>query len=132
MADASVTSPADMDPIQQASVAVAQTNIKSFGDAQLQILNLGLQEMYANSQRINAFNLQQMSASADISRAVTGKVIDMVLDKTASQVANATLDQVGAKIAQSTPPQTGQSDSTQLLQQIVSMFAAALATPVKA
>lgn len=106
MADASVTDPSDMDPIQQASVAVASTNIKSFGDAQLQILNLGLQEMQANAQRVNAFNLTQMAASADVSRAVTGKVIDMILDKTAGQVANAILDQQGAKIAQTTPPDT--------------------------
>lgn len=104
MADASVTDPSDMDPIQQASVAVASTNIKTFGDLQFQYANLALAEAIANSQRLNAYNLAQMTRSESLATSITGKVTDMILDKTAAQVANAVLDQQGAKIAQTTPP----------------------------
>jgi hypothetical protein len=104
MADASVTDPSDMDPIQQASVGVVASNIKTFGDIQLQLANLSLQEAIANQGRMNAYGLQALSRAEALNSSIVGKVTDMLLDKTAAQVANAVLDQQGAKIAQTTPP----------------------------
>lgn len=95
MADVTTTSPADMDPIQQAQVAVSATNIKTFGDLQLQYANLALGNAVSNQQRMDSFNM-----------GVLARCTDLMLDKTANTVANAVLDQQGAKIAQTTPPDT--------------------------
>jgi hypothetical protein len=104
MADSSLTDPSDMDPIQQASVGVVAANIKTFGDLQLQLANLSLQEAIANQGRMNAYGIQSVSRAEALNSSIVGKVTDMLLDKTAAQVANAVVDQVGAKIAQTTPP----------------------------
>lgn len=95
MADVTTTSPADMDPIQQAQVAVSATNIKTFGDLQLQYANLALGNAVSNQQRMDSFNM-----------GVLARCTDLMLDKTANTVANAVLDQQGAKIAMTTPPDT--------------------------
>ena len=88
-----VSSDPQADPIGQASVAVAATNIKTFGDLQLQYANLALGNAVSNQQRMDSFNM-----------GVLARCTDMMLDKTANTVANAVLDQQGAKIAQTTPP----------------------------
>lgn len=92
MADPTGTDP-QADPIGQASVAVASTNIKTFGDMQLQYANMMLGNAISNQQRMDAFSLSLL-----------GRVTDMVLDKSANTVVDAVLDQQGAKIAQTTPP----------------------------
>lgn len=92
MADPVGTDP-QADPIGQASVAVASTNIKTFGDMQLQYANMMLGNAISNQQRMDAFNISLL-----------GRVTDLVLDKTANTVVDAVLDQQGAKIAQTTPP----------------------------
>lgn len=98
MADSTATSPADMDPIQQAQVGVSASNIKTFGDLQLQYANLSLGNAVAGQQRNNSFTM-----------ALLGRVTDFILDKTANTVANAVIDQEDAKIAMTTPPDTSGS-----------------------
>jgi hypothetical protein len=94
MADPTGNDP-QADPIGQASVAVASSNIKTFGDIQLQYANLALGNAISNQQRMESFTMS-----------VLARATDMMLDKTANTVAEAVLDQQGAKIAQTTPPDT--------------------------
>jgi hypothetical protein len=93
MADASTTDPADQDPISQTTTAANALNFKHFVDTTFQYSNLMLGNAIANQQSMNSFN-----------QALLARCTDMILDKTAGQVADAALDQMSTKIAQTTPP----------------------------
>jgi hypothetical protein len=95
MADATATSPADMDPIQQTSVATSMSNIKNFGHAPDLILNSVLTNMVTNQQSQFAFN-----------QAIQSRCLNMLLDPMSSSLADSVTGQQSAKVAQTTPPDT--------------------------
>lgn len=93
MADASITDPADQDPISQTTTATNALNFKHFVDTQFQYSNLMLGNAIANQQNMNAFG-----------QALLARCTDMILDKSANTVVDAVVDQIGVKAAQTTPP----------------------------
>lgn len=105
MADPAGTDP-QADPIGQASVAVAATNIKTFGDLQLQYANLALQNAVNNQARLDAYALQSLSRVETLNTGVVGRVVNNLLDPMSTSVGDAALGQQGAKIAETTPPDT--------------------------
>lgn len=101
-----VTNDPQADPIGQASVAVAATNIKTFGDLQLQYANLALQNAVNNQARLDTYALQSLSRAEALNSGVVGRVVNMMLDPMSTSIGDAVLGQQGAKIAQTTPPDT--------------------------
>lgn len=95
MADITTTSPADMDPIQQAGVAGTISNIKNFGHAPDLILNTLMTNMATNQQAQFAFQ-----------QAIQSRCINLLLDPMSTAVGNVALGQQAAKESQTTPPDT--------------------------
>lgn len=105
MADPVGTDP-QADPIGQASVAVAATNIKTFGDLQLQYANLALANAVGNQSRLDTYAFQSLSRAEALNSGVIGRAVNMMLDPMNTSVGDAALASQGAKIAETTPPDT--------------------------
>lgn len=100
MADTTATSPADMDPIQQAGVSTSISNIKQFAHAPDLILNTMLTNMLTNQQA--QFKAQQDTNA--FNQAIQSRCINMLLDPTSSSLADAIIGGQGIKAFQTTPP----------------------------
>lgn len=111
MADASVTDPADMDPISQTVMTSNALNFKNFVDTQLQLNQLMLSNTIHNQNELNKYSMQALARAENINNSSTAvvtaaaaKSIKAMLDNTSDALADAITGDQGAKVAAATPP----------------------------
>lgn len=131
MADVSVASPSDMDPISQTFCAGNALNAKHFIDKEFQYSNLmfsnaidAQQDSRAFHSQLRQYSLLSMQRTEALNNALVTKAAQALLDPLPGQLGDAIIGMQGVKAAEATPPQTGQSDQTQILQLLVSLLAA--------